>query len=252
VSRHGVKADAESQSPAPRGDRRRYGLLLACTLLSLFVQGVAPPSAVQQLVVSALSGAILLLAFRAADIARRWVPLAVGAAVVVFALTVVRVTAGGIDEGAARAMNAALIAFGPPAVAVGVLRELRSSAQVRLEAVMGVLSLYLLLGMLFAFAYGAIDLLGGDPFFAGGQSASVAHCLYFSFVTLTTVGYGDFAARSDLGHTLAVFESLLGQIYLVTVVSVIVSNLGRPPRQREAEPREIHPEQEDSHAATHR
>jgi hypothetical protein len=46
------------------------------------------------------------------------------------------------------------------------------------------------------------------------------------------VGYGDFVARSDLGHTLAIFEALIGQIYLVTVVSVLVSNLGRPARAR--------------------
>jgi len=72
--------------------------------------------------------------------------------------------------------------------------------------------------------------VGGDPFFANGDTATTSRCLYFSFTTLTTVGYGDFVARSNLGHTLAVFEALLGQIYLVTVVSVLVSNLGRPAR----------------------
>jgi hypothetical protein len=119
---------------------------------------------------------------------------------------------------------------GPPVVAVGVVGNLRASGQVRLEAVMGVLSLYMLLGMLFGFVYGAIDRFGSDPFFANGASATVSRCLYFSFTTLTTVGYGDLVARSDAGHTLAVFEALLGQIYLVTVVSLIVSNLGRPAR----------------------
>jgi voltage-gated potassium channel Kch len=93
-----------------------------------------------------------------------------------------------------------------------------------------VLSLYMLIGMAFGFVYGAIDRFGGDPFFASGDSATVAHCLYFSFTTLATVGYGDFVARTDLGHTLAVSEALIGQIYLVTVVSLIVSNLRRPPR----------------------
>jgi hypothetical protein len=90
-----------------------------------------------------------------------------------------------------------------------------------------VLALYLLLGMLFALVYGAMDRLGGDPVFAGGQAATASNCLYFSFTTLTTVGYGDLVARTDLGHTLAVSEALIGQIYLVTVVSVLVSNLGR-------------------------
>jgi hypothetical protein len=128
-------------------------------------------------------------------------------------------------------MNAALIALGPPAVAVGVLRDLRAAREVRLEAVFGVLSFYMLVGMAFGFVYGAIDRFGAEPFFAGGQSASVSHCLYFSFTTLATVGYGDFVARTDVGHTLAVSEALLGQIYLVTVVSLIVSNLGRPARR---------------------
>jgi voltage-gated potassium channel Kch len=54
--------------------------------------------------------------------------------------------------------------------------------------------------------------------------------VYFSFATLTTVGYGDLTARTDLGRTLAVMEALLGQLHLVTVVSVGVANL--VPRRR--------------------
>jgi Ion channel len=127
-------------------------------------------------------------------------------------------------------MNAALVALGPPAIAVGLVRDLRASGVVQIQSLFGVLSLYMLIGMLFGFVYGAIDRFGGDPFFAGGHAATIAHCIYFSFTTLATVGYGDFVARSDLGHTLAVSEALIGQIYLVTVVSLIVSNLRRPPR----------------------
>ena len=103
----------------------------------------------------------------------------------------------------------------------------RARQAVTLEAVFGVLCVYILLGMFFASVYGTMDRLGGYPFFAGGQSATVAHCLYFSFTSLTTAGYGDFTARTNLGHTLSVSEALLGQIYLVTVVSLIVANLGR-------------------------
>lgn len=210
---------------------QRYGLLLISTLLSLGVQGIAAPGDLQQVAVTALAGASLILAFRAAELAPWLITVAVGLALAVLALSVVRATAGGIGDGAARAMNAALISLGPPAVAVGIVRNLRATGRVRLEAVLGVLSLYILLGMLFAFTYGAVDRLGGDPFFAAGEPATVSHCLYFSFTTLTTVGYGDLVAQTDLGHTLAVFEALIGQIYLVTVVSLIVSNLGRPARR---------------------
>ena len=215
-----------------RAERHRYGLLLVTLLLSLGVQGIAPPGALQQLVVTTLAGVGAALAVRAAGLGPRAVRVASALALVVLGLSVVRATVGGIGEGAALAMNAALVALGPPAVAVGVVADLRATGLVRLNAVMGVLSLYLLFGMFFAFAYGAIDRLGGDPFFAGGEAATASHCLYFSFTTLTTVGFGDLVARADLGHTLAVFEALLGQIYLVTVVSLIVSNLGRPARAR--------------------
>jgi hypothetical protein len=199
-------------------------------VLSLGVQGIAPPGALQQLVVTALTGAGVALAVRAAGLASRLVRLAATLALLVLSIGVLRAIIGGVGDGVALAMNAALVALGPPAVAAGVVGDLRATGRVRLAAVLGVLCLYLLLGMFFAFAYGAIDRLGGHPFFAGGQAATASNCLYFSFTTLTTVGFGDFVARADLGHSLAVFEALIGQIYLVTVVSLIVSNLGRPTR----------------------
>jgi len=210
--------------------RRRYGVLLASTLALLAVQGIVPPSRVQEVAVAALAGASVVLACRAAQLSPRVVRLATMVGGVVVVLGVVRATAGGLSEGAARLCMAALVALGPPAVAVGVVRDLRTSGRVRLEAVSGVLCLYLLLGLLFAYLYGAIDRLGDDPFFAGAEDGTLSRCVYFSFTTLTTVGYGDLVAGSDLGRTLAIFEALIGQIYLVTVVSLIVSNLGRPGR----------------------
>jgi Ion channel len=220
----------------PEAERRvgRYGLLLLATIASVAVQGVAEPGGVQQVVVTALAGGTLVLAFHSGGLAPRLTRAVLVFAAAAVVLAIVRATAGGVGEGAARAVNAALVALGPPAVAIGLLRELRATQEVRLEAVSGVLCLYVLVGMTFGFIYGAIDNLGGDPFFANGQTASVAHCLYFSLTTLATVGYGDFVARTNLGHTLAVSEALIGQIYLVTVVSLIVSNLRRPERRAQA------------------
>jgi Ion channel len=215
--------------PGVSVERQRYGFLLASILLLLAIEGIVPPGALQQVVVSALAAISVVLAFRAAGLTTRLIRVAQALAGAVVAVSVLRALGAGIGEGAALATNAALVALGPPAIAVGIVRDLRVSGQVRVQAVMGVLAFYLLAGMLFAFTYGAVAQLGGDPFFAAGQEATPSNFLYFSFITLTTVGYGDFTARSDLGHTLAVFEALLGQIYLVTVVSLIVSNL-RPAR----------------------
>jgi hypothetical protein len=228
-----VPVDGTARATVPTGRvlRKRYGLLFVATITSLFVQGALQPTGVQQVVVTALSGLTLLLAFRAADLSPRFIAGAGALTAVAIAISAIHALGGGVGEGAALVANAALVALGPPAVAVGLIRDLRASGQVRLPTVMGVLSFYTLVGMLFGFVYGAIDRFGSGPFFAGGDTATVSHCLYFSFTTLMTVGYGDYVARTDTGHTLAVMEALLGQIYLVTVVSLIVSNLGAPARR---------------------
>ena len=124
------------------------------------------------------------------------------------------------------------MALAPPALVVGMLRSVRRHGAVTLEAVLGGLCLYILVGMFFAFVFGAVDNLGGEPFFASGVEATPPRCSYFSFSTLTTVGFGDLTARSDFGRTLAVLEALVGSLYLVTVVSVGVSNLVPRVRQR--------------------
>ena len=156
-------------------------------------------------------------------------------AVIVIAIVIASLeNQGGTVAGIAAVANGLLIALAPPAVVIGVYRNMQASGSVTVTVVAGVLCLYLLLGLFFAFVYVAIENLGGAPFFADGQAAVSSRSLYFSFVTMTTTGYGDYTARSNLGHTLSVSEALIGQIYLVTIVAAIVglSPLPQPPRPR--------------------
>jgi hypothetical protein len=216
--------------------RERYGVLLGAIVIAFSIQGVAEPGEWEQIVTSALLGATLLLAFWAADMKPKYLrPAGVVVACCVL-LSIGEALGGTIDGGATRLTNTLLVVLAPPAIIVGVVRSLRARQAVTLEAVFGVLCVYLLVGMFFASVYGSIDHLGGAPFFAGGEQATVARCLYYSFTTLATVGYGDLTARTNLGHTLSVSEALVGQIYLVTIVSLIVANLGRAgPAARSAE-----------------
>ena len=218
---------AAPTQPALATHRERYGLLLGAIIIAFAIQGIAEPGKIEEILVAVLLGATLLLALWVADAKPRvmWGAVLIVAALIL--ISIIEAANGNVSGGATRIANALLVALAPPAIILGVLRSLRARQAVTLEAVFGVLCVYILLGMFFASVYGTIDRFGGNPFFAGGQTATVARCLYFSFASLTTAGYGDFTARTNLGHTLSVSEALLGQIYLVTVVSLIVANLGR-------------------------
>jgi hypothetical protein len=118
----------------------------------------------------------------------------------------------------------------PPAIATGVYKQFQEESAVTVHTMFGVLCLYLLIGLMFGVAFAAIDELNHGYFFTSGPARGDDY-LYFSYSTLSTVGYGDLVAGSDFGRSLAITEALVGQLYLVTVVAVIISNL-RPARSR--------------------
>jgi Ion channel len=215
-----------SDVPSTGEGPARHAMVLAALLPAFVIQGVAHPTAWEQVLVTGLLAATLLLAFRAARVRPVVMRSAVAVAVVMLAISIAEAATGHIDSATSRIANMLLVTLAPPAIVLGIVRTLRARNRVTLEAVFGVLCLFILLGMFFAFLYGAIGRVSGT-FFAQGEPATVARCLYFSFTTLTTLGYGDLTATSNLGHTLSVSEALTGQIFLVTVVSVVIANLGR-------------------------
>lgn len=112
-----------------------------------------------------------------------------------------------------------------------IARRLWTHERVTLQTVLGALCLYLLAALFFAFLYSAMDALSRDAFFAGEANSRAIDYVYFSFSTITTTGYGDLTPAPDLGRMFAVTEALVGQLYLVTVVAVLVGRLGRTGRR---------------------
>ncbi len=112
-------------------------------------------------------------------------------------------------------------------IALGVVDQ----GEVNSQSVVGAICVYLVLGMLFSFAYGSAAKLGSGYFFAQGTDGTPAIRLYFSYITMATVGYGDYSAAGNLGRTLSVLEGLLGQLYLVTIVALLVSRLAHGQRE---------------------
>uniref|UniRef100_UPI001156926C potassium channel family protein n=1 Tax=Klebsiella pneumoniae TaxID=573 RepID=UPI001156926C len=79
------------------------------------------------------------------------------------------------------------------------------------------------IGMFFASLFGVMDWLTPGPFFAGGQMANPRSFQYFSYTTLTTLGYGDYTAALFPGRSIATFEALVGQVFLAVLVARLVA-----------------------------
>jgi hypothetical protein len=214
--------------------RQRYGLLLLALVVTFFFFGITEPGELQRVVGTLLVATSLMLALNAAEMRGRRIRVA-GAIVagVVVVVVVGAVIGGGTAARAIAAVaDGVMLALAPPAIVLGLVRHAQTTSTVTMTVVAGVLCLYLLVGLFFSSVYIAVQNLGGAPFFASGDAATSPRAIYFSFTTITTTGYGDFTARTNLGHTLSVSEGLLGQIYLVTVVATIIGRLA--PRRTQA------------------
>ena len=108
-----------------------------------------------------------------------------------------------------------------------IARRLVEHPAVSLSRLAGALCIYLLVGLLFAFLFGFTENVGLNPFFASKLHATDVDYLYFSYSTLTAVGSGDLVASTNLGRMLAVTEALVGQLYLVTIVALLVARFRR-------------------------
>jgi hypothetical protein len=204
----------------------RYGVLLVMILASLVFQLAAPEADWARLVTIVLQGVTLLMALVASRVHPYVLRLAtVAVAVAVIGSAGALIGFGVLGPTSARLVTALMVALAPASIVRGVIVDVQEHG-VSLHTMFGVLCIYLLIGMLFAFLYGLVAATASGAFFQQHAAESTKNFLYFSFVTITTVGYGDLTAASNLGRSIAIAEALTGQIYLVTVVAAIVGGLG--------------------------
>ncbi len=171
---------------------------------------------------------VTLLALRGSALSDRVQRLAgwgaVGGSVVAIVLAVVGGAAG---RGVANIWTGMLLLL-TVVIIVDLVLRLDS---VTLQSLYAALSAYLLIGLMFAAFFGAIGNLTNTDFFVNGEPANIQTYQYFSFTTLTTLGYGDFTAGNSFGRAVAVLEALTGQIFLATLVARLVSAYRTPRRQ---------------------
>jgi Ion channel len=200
----------------------RWGVVLLMLIASFTFAMIAPAGAWPRVVTALLQGAAVLAALSRAKVNRRLAGLALAAVAVAVVVAAVAALGGRYRAGVADVADATLLVLVPVAVVLEFRRDLTATVQ----SVMAALCIYVVLGMLFATVASAVSVFSGLPYFVGRASTNSSDYVYFSFITLATVGYGDLVPALRLGRALAVLEGLSGQLYLVTVVALVVSRVG--------------------------
>jgi hypothetical protein len=214
--------------PSPRPDpaRYRYAAVFLLTLALLVFVIVAPAADWSRAVALLLESAALVVAVgtsRARSEVRRTRATTLAA---IGGLGVAAVAAGLVPVWATLALSGVMAVAIPLSLVRGLVRLVRT-AGATLQAVAGALTIYLLIGLMFAWVIGFVAHVDGAPYFAGETDGTEGERAYYSLAVLTTTGFGDFTAAQPLGRALAVVEMLVGQLYLVTVIGVLVGSMAQ-------------------------
>ncbi len=140
---------------------------------------------------------------------------------------------GSLVRGTVALANAAFIILSPLVIIRGLLRHVLEEG-VDMRVVAGALAIYMMLGLFFAFVVAGVTEFSSTAYFVQHPTSTASDDVYFSFITLSTVGYGDYTPALGIGRGMAILEGVSGQLYLVTVVALLIGNLRG--RMRKAHP----------------
>jgi Ion channel len=228
-------ADREHWKPGSRlarlSDSHSYGLVLILILATFVFMVAAPAGTWARDVLVLIECVTLTMALRASGIG--WARPALGLIVLAASLAILQlIVSGSTVVGLVALLEVVLVGATIAVIALGVLDQ----REVNRQSISGAVCVYLLIGILYTFAYGAVAAFGAGYFFAQGTDGTTAIRVYFSYVTLATLGYGDYTAAGTLGRSISVSEALLGQLYLVTVVALLVGSFGQTRREHRRDP----------------
>jgi hypothetical protein len=191
-------------------------LLLGTYLLSAFTSG-----AWVSLIQIVIFGLAAVFSLHASGVGQRTSRLVLGFGLVgtIAAAVLALARVSQVGDGIANAWAGLVLLL----TAVIIIRLVLRMGTVTMQSIYGAVSAYLILGLMFAAFYSAMFHFGGQ-FFAGGRLGDTQTFQYFSFTTLTTLGYGDYTAAQSSGQAVAVIEALVGQVFLATLVARLVAS----------------------------
>lgn len=202
----------------------RYGIVLALIVALLGAFAVPLDSEWWYAALSALAGITLLVTLAASGARRRTLRIVSGLVVASIVLALAAALGSTTSALAVTGTIAALLVGVAPFI---IGRRLLEHEYVSGHTVAGALCIYLLIGLFFAFGLRTLALLTAEPVLAGALTGATVDYVYYSFVTLSTLGYGDITPVTSVARIVSITEALLGQLYLVTVVAMLVTNVHR-------------------------
>ncbi len=201
-----------------------FGLVLLLVLVTYVLSSLVENRGWSSVVLTVATSATSVVALTSSHAQARVVRVAIGLSL----LTIVLAAIGAASDDRTWLNVASAIQISLLTVAMGaVLRRVVTAPEVGSRTILGALSVYAVLGILFTFLYGAIERVQDGAFFEGVPSPEGSDFLFFSYTTLTTTGYGNLVPGGQPGRLIAGFEMMAGQIFLVTLVAGLVS-LWRP------------------------
>ena len=205
--------------------RERYGLMLLLILVG-YVLSAADTSRFVFSLESILWVTLLLTAMWSPGVPKRLRRVGLVATLVVLLTTL---SLGLVASEAAEGWRLLLLAVAQFSALLAILNRITRHERVTIQTVMGGIAAYALIAFVMAAVFHSLGLLTGKSSLDGVVASG--DYIYFSFVTLTTVGYGDITPATELAKRLAVVEAFVGQVFLITFVARLVS-LWAPRLQR--------------------
>jgi hypothetical protein len=217
----GSRDRSEPERPVRRIEQRsravrdRFGLLLLL-LIGSFMTLASADSGWARVIAGMLQVAALVVAFLSTGLLVEHHWLGIFAAVGVIALVL---TAASNDIAAGIGAVAAAVVL--TALLIAVLDRVLRHRRVTIQTLYGAVCAYLLIGLIFSAIYSAFDAFLTTPIF--GETVPQSVYSYFSFTTLTTVGFGDYTVKTAFVRRIVAMEAVAGQVFLATTVARLVS-----------------------------
>ncbi|HVY96126.1 MAG TPA: ion channel [Solirubrobacterales bacterium] len=204
--------------------RDAFGLVLLLVLLTYVLTSLLSPRGWEAVVIAIATSVTSVVGLTSSHSPPRLVRAAIWLSVLTVLLGAISAASGThafLDLGSVVQITLLAVAM------AAVITRIVSTPEVGSRTILGALSVYAALGLLFTYVYGTLDRLQSGSFFEGVAHPSGSDFLFFSYTTLTTTGYGDLVPGGQPGRMITGLEMMLGQIFLVTLVAGLVS-LWRP------------------------